>query len=96
VCEFHGLHGVADATSHEQFLAVLTKLRSLFEVVHVHGNNHQPFINIANVILPKTLEVTFANRNYFQFTETDEIFPTELDRPNRSDFPDLRLGCFKF
>lgn len=96
VCEFHGLSHAGDPGLSEQFLAVLNKLRSVFEVVHVHGNNYQPFGNIANLILPMVLEVTFANRNYFQFTETDEIFPTVLDRPNRPDMPDMWLGCFKF
>jgi hypothetical protein len=96
VCEFHGLQGAADPRSSERFLEVLNKLRSVFEVVHVHGNNNSQFINIANVILPKILEVTFASRKYFQFAETDEIFPTPLDRPNRPDLPDMCLGCFKF
>jgi len=96
VCEFHRLEYAGDPSRSEQYLAVLNKLRSVFEVVHVHGNNYEPFVNIANLVLPMVIEVTFANRNYFQFTETDEIFPTPLDRPNLPDTPDMRLGCFKF
>ena len=96
VCEFHELGEAGIASRSELFLTVLNKLRSIFEVVHVHGNNHQPFVNIADIVLPAVLEVTFANRNYFQFTDTDEIFPTPLDRPNDPDLPDMPLGRFKF
>ncbi len=96
VCEFHELGGAVTASRSELFLTVLNKLRSIFEVVHVHGNNHQPFVNIADIVLPAVLEVTFANRNYFQFADTDEIFPTPLDRPNDPDLPDMKLGNFRF
>jgi Methyltransferase FkbM domain len=96
VCEFHGLQHAGDPSWSEHFLAVLRKLRSLFEVVHVHGNNAQPFINLGNLVLPTLLEVTFANRHDYQFAETDEIFPTALDRPNLPQVPEMQLGCFKF
>jgi hypothetical protein len=96
VCEFHGLDRSGDPEWSGLFLSVLHKLRSVFEVVHVHGNNWQPFENIANLVLPILLEVTFVNRNHYKFIETDEIFPTLLDRPNVPDRPDMRLGCFKF
>ena len=94
VCEFHGCFRHAAAP--DSFLDVLTKLKALFEVVHVHGNNAKPFVNVGNVILPSLLEVTFANRRYYEFADTDEVFPTALDRPNLPNRPDLRLGCFKF
>jgi len=96
VCEFHGLERCADPAWAARFMEVLGKLREAFEVVHVHGNNAMPFANIANVVLPILLEVTLVNRRYYEFTETNEIFPTELDQPNLSQGPDMRLGCFKF
>jgi hypothetical protein len=68
----------------------------VFEVVHVHGNNAWPFFSIGNVVLPKLIEITFANRNYYEFAESNEVFPTALDQPNLPDRPDMRLGCFKF
>jgi len=96
VCEFHGFQYAADPVWSERFLHVLGKLRAVFEVVHVHGNNALPFVNVGNVVLPSLLEVTFANRKHYQFAETHEVFPTALDQPNVPDRPDLRLGCFKF
>lgn len=96
VCEFHDLQNAGHPNRCGQFLTVLQKLRSIFEIVHVHGNNNQTFVNIANVVMPMVLEVTLANRNYFEFAETDETFPTALDRPNQPHVPDMQLGCFKF
>ena len=96
VCEFHFLQQVGELEYTELFLAVLDKLRHHFEVVHVHGNNAWPMVNVANVALPALLEVTFANRRCYQFAETNEVFPTAIDRPNIPSTPELRLGCFKF
>jgi tetratricopeptide (TPR) repeat protein len=96
ICEFHGLYYAGDPIWHKRFMAGLSKLRAVFEVVHVHGNNSGPFANIANVILPATLEVTFANRACYQFAESDEVFPTALDRPNAPNQPEMRLGSFRF
>jgi hypothetical protein len=96
VCEFHGFHLLSEPTSYSYALTVMTKLKTLFEVVHVNGNNAHPFVNVNNVMLPRLLEVSFASRRYYRFAETNEIFPTPLDQPNLPERPDLHLGCFKF
>jgi methyltransferase FkbM-like protein len=96
VCEFHALQHIGDQGYTELFRSVLDKLRRHFEVVHVHGNNALPMVNVANVALPALLEVTFANRRHYQFVETNEVFPTALDQPNIPGMPEMRLGCFKF
>lgn len=96
ICEFHGLYYAAHPTWHKRFVAVLSKLRALFEVVHVHGNNAGPFANIANVILPCVLEITLASRSCYQFAQSNEVFPTALDQPNLPSQPEMRLGCFRF
>jgi Tfp pilus assembly protein PilF len=95
-CEFHGLYYAAHPMWNKRFVAVLSKLRALFEVVHVHGNNAGPFANIANVILPCVLEITLASRSCYQFAESNEVFPTALDQPNLPSQPEMRLGCFRF
>jgi Methyltransferase FkbM domain len=96
VCEFHGFKNAGEPAWSERALGALGKLRSVFEVVHVHGNNALPFVIVGNVVLPSLLEVTFANRAYYRFAETTQVFPTALDRPNVPGWPDLWLGCFKF
>jgi hypothetical protein len=96
VCEFHKLEQLGDYGHTELFRAALDKLRQHFEVVHVHGNNAMPMVNVSNVTLPALLEVTFANRKHYAFAETNEVFPTVIDQPNIPSVPEMRLGCFKF
>ena len=96
VCEFHGFHLLSEPSRYDYALTVISKLKMLFEVVHVHGNNAHPMVNVSDVMLPRILEVSLASRRHYQFEETSEIFPTPLDQPNLPERPDLQLGCFKF
>ena len=73
-------------------LEFLEKLSDSYAVVHVHANNIGGFSNVANIIFPNVLEITFANRSMYSFSETDEIFPGPLDAPNDPSHPDLHLG----
>jgi hypothetical protein len=96
VCEFHGFQLLSEPGRYNYALTVITKLKMLFEVIHVHGINAYPLVNVSDVMLPRHLEVSLANRRHYRFEETDEIFPTELGQPNLPERPDLHLGCFKF
>jgi hypothetical protein len=96
VGEFHYLQGLSDAHWRELFARVFRKLSDHYAVVHLHANNIGGFSNIANVIIPNVLEITFANRKVYSFVETDEILPGPLDAPNDPDRPDLHLGSFRF
>jgi hypothetical protein len=78
------------------FARVLKKLSDAYAVVHVHANNYAGFTNVANVIVPNVLEITFANRSIYSFSKTHEIFPGALDVPNDSNHPDIHLGTFRF
>lgn len=97
VCEFHNFQYVAiDQQRYERCLSVLRKLVRLFDVVHVHANNHSPMVMIGGVPFPDVIEVTFASREHYKFHVTDEIFPTPLDSPNKSTVEDYFLGRFAF
>jgi FkbM family methyltransferase len=96
VGEFHYLEGLADSDWRQLFARVLKKLSEAYAVVHVHANNHAGFSNIANVVIPNVLEITFANRTLYSFSETDEVFPGPLDEPNNPSRPDMYLGSFRF
>jgi Methyltransferase FkbM domain len=96
VCEFHYFASIIDDEWYECARRVLEKLNTAFAVVHVHANNYGSFIFPAGVPFPRVLEVTFANREQYRIEESAETFPTELDSPNRSDWPDLYLGDFHF
>jgi hypothetical protein len=96
VGEFHYFQGLSDVRWRQLFTRVLEKLSDAYAVVHVHANNVAGFSNVANVIFPNVLEITFANRSMYSFCETDEIFPGPLDAPNDPSHPDLHLGSFRF
>jgi hypothetical protein len=96
VCEFHYFGAIIEDSWYERAQRVLKKLDSVFGVVHVHANNHGPWIFPANVPFPHVLEVTFANRAQYRLEDSTEIFPTEFDSPNKPDWPDLFLGDFHF
>jgi hypothetical protein len=96
VGEFHGFSNALDATWRDTAHRVMTKLRSVFEVVHVHGNNHAPFHIVANIAIPESIELTFANRTIYTCQETNEVFPTPIDQPNWEGHPDIFLGNVRF
>jgi hypothetical protein len=96
VGEFHYFQGFADFYWRELFHRVLTKLSDAYCIVHVHANNYGGFSNVCNVVFPNVLEITFANRCIYPFSETDEIFPGPLDSPNDPSRPDMHLGSFRF
>lgn len=96
VCEFHGFWRIYDDDWLKQAQRAIEHLRDQFEVVHVHGNNAAPFLNLSNVIFPEILEVTAVNRALYEFEESDELFPTTLDSPNEPQIADLHLGAFRF
>jgi hypothetical protein len=96
VGEFHGFSNALDASWRDTAHRVMSKLRSVFEVVHVHGNNHAPFAVVANIAIPESIELTFANRTIYTCQETDEVFPTPIDQPNWEGHPDIFLGSVRF
>jgi hypothetical protein len=96
VGEFHHFDNAADPAWHDRARRVLAKLRSVFDVVHVHGNNNAPLNVIANVPVPSVFELTFVNKAVYECQETDEIFPTPLDQPNWDGRPDIFLGGMRY
>ena len=96
LCEFHAFSKVNRIEWWERAFIALTRLEKHFAVVHVHANNWAPYLNVGGVPFPEVIEVSFANRAKFSFIESDEIFPTYLDHPNKSGVDDYYLGNFVF
>jgi len=96
VCEFHWFQKIDDEHWYQQALRCMTKLRSLFEVIHVHGNNWGHIATFSNVPFPIVLEVSFIKKSGHKFAPNNRIFPTKLDAPNDSGFAYIFLGTFKF
>jgi hypothetical protein len=96
VCEFHHLHRLAEPEFAELAYRCFTKLCTGFFVCHVHANNCGNVYNLGNVMVPDTLEITFANRTHYQPVDSLEIFPTPIDMPNQPGRADIFLGAFRF
>lgn len=96
LCEFHGLSQLDDVGFYSLARRVVEKLHRHFIPYHVHGNNNSEVINIANVVFPDVLEISYANRKIFNSTPSNVIYPTNLDYPNNPERPDIFLGKFQF
>jgi hypothetical protein len=94
ICEFHGFNSVGDDGLFHKMKAALSNLDRLFAVIHVHANNCAPMAQIGWVAFPEVLEVTYASRLRYQFEQSKELFPTEIDEPNEPSRPDYFLGSF--
>jgi FkbM family methyltransferase len=96
ICEFHDLSHLATPHFRARAARVFAKLCKEFAPVHLHANNCTGLCNVANIALPDTIEITFANRRRYTFTDSSEVFPTPLDAPNDDRLPDIVLGAFRF
>jgi Methyltransferase FkbM domain len=92
--EFHGFDEVLDDKWFECALRVISRLNKHFSLVHVHGNNFGQLIVIDEVLFPRSLELTFANRSRYALAPSNEVFPGQLDAPNNPNLPDCGLGHF--
>jgi len=88
VVEFHNL------TTEYYALPTFRHLNEHFKVVHVHGNNCSSCDHYEGHNIPHVIELTFANKSYYNLSISNEIFPGILDTPNDPDTPDFNLGTF--
>lgn len=86
------LHNFTTTMHRELILKALEKISRTHQLVYLHGNNYGVVDFSENVFMPDTLEVTFLNRNEYQFIEVDKICPAKLDAPCNPAKPDIFLG----
>lgn len=96
VVEYHWL----DRTYEDSFYATarraLANIGNLFVPIHVHGNNHYDIKVLGGVAVPQLIEVSYVRKGLVEMEPCRRTFPTELDQPNKADWPDLYLGSFRF
>ena len=95
VGEFHGLTAAIASGQTQPLEDTFRKLRLGFEVVHLHANNAVGCRLCGGYLVPQHLEITWVNRKFYSFVESQELFPTPLDRPNQTGRADLFLGSFR-
>ena len=96
IAEFHDFHQILNPTWRERAQRVFAKLRSQFDVVHVHANNYGTYDIVANIPVPEVLEVSWVNRTLYRTKDASEVFPTAIDQPNRPDRPEIFLGAMRY
>lgn len=96
VCELHYFQGLDQIEWRRKIFEGLEKLHKNYAVIHVHANICGGISNIANVLFPNVIEVTFVNRAIYEIVDTEELFPGPLDVCCDADQPDMFLGSFRF
>jgi hypothetical protein len=96
VGEFHGFDEIVNDAWFEQAMRVFRKLNRQFGLVHIHGNNCASQLVLDNMLFPRSLELTFANRDRYDIVQSQEYFPGPLDAPNDPAKPDCGLGQFRY
>lgn len=86
------LHNLNNTKIENNIVNGLTNLNKTHQAVHIHGNNNSSGFFIGGLVMPNSLEVTYLNREIYDFTYSDKVFPTELDQPNNPAWPDIILG----
>ena len=84
VLEFHFLTKPNKFASQETKLNVLRRLKNLFHIVHVHGNNFAEYYEDEDYLIPSVLEVTYLRKDHnIEISTTKYYYPIEgLDYAN--------------
>ena len=86
------LHHICNLSNYERMIRCLNKLQTTHQAIWVHGNNYSDYLKVGNLITPDTLEVLFANKEKYQFTQNNNQFPLTQDFPNNPEKLDIYLG----
>jgi hypothetical protein len=82
VIEFH------DLLVDERVLNCIEKINRTHFLIHKHGNNN----SFSEMGVPNVIELTFLRKDEINVMGlSEETFPTCLDHPNNSSFPDIFL-----
>jgi hypothetical protein len=90
IIEFHQIDEFEN-----NFKDKIEKLKSKFEIIHIHGNNNT---GILPSNLPQTIELTFLNKKNYKGLKNEFVydFPIdEIDFPNNPNFKDIYFSFIK-
>jgi hypothetical protein len=89
VIEFHWTERILSDEFYGVVKNTLEKLYSTHQPVNVHENNYSRAHNFGEIILPSVLEVTYANRDYYSFSDYDSSKYYDLNKTNCKEGLDL-------
>lgn len=92
VVELHDLDRLLVDVDWQLMVSVLERVRRVFALVHIHANNAGSTFRADGRLLPSILECTYVSRTLVgACVPARGPWPTPLDAPNLSHFPDLEL-----
>jgi hypothetical protein len=95
--ELHDLTRLEDNDFNPIARNAFAKLASRFTLCHVHANNFGNIKIIANCFpVPEALELTYIRTDLVTRAPSSTVYPTELDRPNFHQLPELMMWYFPF
>jgi hypothetical protein len=87
VCEFHECERWIQSRYYSEIiLPILTKIFSVFDLVHYHPNTVGGVFNYKGITMPKVIELTFHRKNNFKTTTKFRKLPHPLDSDNSINF----------
>ena len=92
--EFHDMIQPKDQSVMNATLACLNKINQTHSLVHLHANNHRPFMVLDDKILfPDVLELTYVKTANYELVDDENIsLPIPLDQPNNPYQNEIPLG----
>jgi Methyltransferase FkbM domain len=95
VIEFHDLNTVFQPLGLKLLSLCMSKLLSVFDMVHIHPNNGCGLIRRGELEIPRMIEVTLLRKDRVGARQPAALFPHPLDRPNFPNEPVMELpGCW--
>lgn len=94
--EFHDLINL-DAKAIATKTRGLRKLNRHFRLVHAHGNNYTPSLQVHETLLPYCLETTYVRADLLEEVRLNQKpLPGPHDAPSDPFAPDLDLNCWPY
>ena len=91
VIEFHDLDRLIKARFlNHIFMPVMNKILEYFDCVHAHGNNNCGIVEMAEIKVPKVIELSFYRKD-LNIGKKEKLIPHPLDILNVSSLPPLIL-----
>lgn len=89
--EFHNLTMMADPLMADVYAPVLDRLRTHFDVVHLHANNFGRVFTDRDIALPDVIEVTYLRKDRSSVRRPVAQLPHALDQDNSPVFPPVQI-----
>jgi len=90
VIEFHDLLFPENI----EILPCLEKLNTLFQVVHIHGQQMLPRARVDDKVLTNYVEVSYLRRTDHEFLDSTHKLPLDIDRPMSTMQREISMGNY--